>query len=380
MRREQGFSCCFSGANVGHRFGPSFAGGGSRPAGSSLGGLRVAGSSARSRSEGPPGEPWRQWEERTVQLLGADGEVYGIRPSGERVQAAPGPCESTAADGDGGGHDRSPSGPSVATTSLLEALASVVEGGADPHVERGEVDGDRAMCSTLREHELARAAADAADPPGERPEGGADAVCSTLRGHELVELVRAAVDGADPPGELGEGGGADAVGGTLRGLADAAPLPGGPEAVRAAAARCAEGQGADGTARGEALLGSPAVGPLRLQDLGPPGGRVGASTPGGLRVFGPTASCHRAGRRRRGGRRHRRPAWGRPATPSDGGAAAGFGGARGGGGVGGPLRPVGAGSPYRPAAGRLAPAAGGPAGGEAERCGPAAGPGGGDLP
>ncbi|CAE8666428.1 unnamed protein product, partial [Polarella glacialis] len=33
------------------------------------------------------GGVWKQWEESTVQIKGRDGEVYAIRPSGERLPA-----------------------------------------------------------------------------------------------------------------------------------------------------------------------------------------------------------------------------------------------------------------------------------------------------
>eukprot|EP00913_Durusdinium_trenchii_P013568 g12738.t1 len=66
LRREQGFSVCFSGANA------------------SKGGLPSKSRQTRgSRLRG--NSPWRRWEEATVEIKGLGGEVYAIRPSGERV-------------------------------------------------------------------------------------------------------------------------------------------------------------------------------------------------------------------------------------------------------------------------------------------------------
>lgn len=81
MMREQGFSLCFSGANRRRK---------------GLTRRHSAGSLQRAspvcRGHGSPGRACkasnvfgRQWEEHTVEILGLDGEVYGVRPTGERV-------------------------------------------------------------------------------------------------------------------------------------------------------------------------------------------------------------------------------------------------------------------------------------------------------
>jgi len=81
MKREQGFSLCFSGANR-TRKGPARR----HSAGS------VRSDSPVCRGYGTPGRACedvsalgRRWEEHTVEILGLDGEVYGVRPTGERV-------------------------------------------------------------------------------------------------------------------------------------------------------------------------------------------------------------------------------------------------------------------------------------------------------
>lgn len=71
LRREQGFSVCFSGANA------------------SKGGVPSRNKPSRGHSRGS--SPWRQWEEGTVEIKGLRGEVYAVRPTGERVATkAPG--------------------------------------------------------------------------------------------------------------------------------------------------------------------------------------------------------------------------------------------------------------------------------------------------
>lgn len=71
LRREQGFSVCFSGANA------------------SKGGVPSRSKSSKGHSRGS--SPWRQWEEGTVEIKGLRGEVYAVRPTGERVATkAPG--------------------------------------------------------------------------------------------------------------------------------------------------------------------------------------------------------------------------------------------------------------------------------------------------
>lgn len=71
LRREQGFSVCFSGANA------------------SKGGVPSRNKPSKGHSRG--GSPWRQWEEGTVEIKGLRGEVYAVRPTGERVATkAPG--------------------------------------------------------------------------------------------------------------------------------------------------------------------------------------------------------------------------------------------------------------------------------------------------
>jgi len=69
LRREQNFSVCFSGAN-------------SRKTPTAR--------NRRSSSGGAFGQErlgagcWRQWEEHTVEIQGSGGEVFALRPSGER--------------------------------------------------------------------------------------------------------------------------------------------------------------------------------------------------------------------------------------------------------------------------------------------------------
>eukprot|EP00439_Symbiodinium_sp_Y106_P032529 s3431_g3.t3 len=70
LRREQGFNVCFSGANAAQR--------------AASAGERLKQKAPRARSRGSLGA-WRQWEEATVEIKGIGGEVYAIRPTGERV-------------------------------------------------------------------------------------------------------------------------------------------------------------------------------------------------------------------------------------------------------------------------------------------------------
>lgn len=78
LRREQGFSVCFSGANArrtpGRQRDPSS---GARFSSAGIADAGVSNSGA-----------WRKWEERTVEIRGYDGEVYAVRPTGERLDVA----------------------------------------------------------------------------------------------------------------------------------------------------------------------------------------------------------------------------------------------------------------------------------------------------
>jgi len=104
IRREQGFNACFSGANA--RVTPT----------------------RQSRSGGGLGKDvagaWRQWEPGTVEIRGNDGEVYAIRPTGERraAQAGDGVAAISSAAVD------SPLGSTIRPlTSLAEADADVAQ-------------------------------------------------------------------------------------------------------------------------------------------------------------------------------------------------------------------------------------------------------------
>lgn len=68
-RREQNFSVCFSGANA--RKSPQHTRSTRNRSGSHLSQERHAGG-------------WRQWEENTVEIAGHSGEVFSLRPTGER--------------------------------------------------------------------------------------------------------------------------------------------------------------------------------------------------------------------------------------------------------------------------------------------------------
>lgn len=70
LRRERDFNCCFSGAN--RRKTP--------PARS----RRSASGGAFGHERLEDNGGWRQWEEHTVQIQGSGGEVFALRPSGER--------------------------------------------------------------------------------------------------------------------------------------------------------------------------------------------------------------------------------------------------------------------------------------------------------
>mmetsp|Transcript_83353 Transcript_83353/g.193702 ORF Transcript_83353/g.193702 Transcript_83353/m.193702 type:complete len:293 (+) Transcript_83353:110-988(+) len=69
LRREQNFSVCFSGANA--RKMPTQ---GRSRRGASFGAL----------GQDRQGSGWRRWEENTVEIQGVGGEVFALRPSGER--------------------------------------------------------------------------------------------------------------------------------------------------------------------------------------------------------------------------------------------------------------------------------------------------------
>lgn len=77
LRREQGFSVCFSGANAQRT--PT-----SAARESSAHSFFGRGSGGYAAGAGA-----RVWEERTVEIRGLDGEVFAIRPSGERRDPVP---------------------------------------------------------------------------------------------------------------------------------------------------------------------------------------------------------------------------------------------------------------------------------------------------
>jgi len=81
MMREQGFSLCFAGANRTRQgLARRHSAGSVRRASPVCRGYGAAGRACEAaRVFG------RQWEEHTVEILGLDGEVYGVRPTGERV-------------------------------------------------------------------------------------------------------------------------------------------------------------------------------------------------------------------------------------------------------------------------------------------------------
>jgi len=86
MRREQGFNVCFSGANSSRRTPSSSSYGGRLRDGCSgaaaLGFGRGSGGGGSGDAWG--GGAWRKWEERTVEIKGDGGEIYAVRPTGER--------------------------------------------------------------------------------------------------------------------------------------------------------------------------------------------------------------------------------------------------------------------------------------------------------
>jgi len=81
LRREQGFNVCFSGANSSRRTASSSSYG-SRLRDNHNGGARGGVGGGLEGEWG--GGAWRQWEERTVEIKGNGGEIYAVRPSGER--------------------------------------------------------------------------------------------------------------------------------------------------------------------------------------------------------------------------------------------------------------------------------------------------------
>jgi len=63
LKREQNFNVCFSGANNQR--------------------ITQGGRGRSSRSSGcVPDGGWRQWDERTVEIVGAGGQVFAVRPNG----------------------------------------------------------------------------------------------------------------------------------------------------------------------------------------------------------------------------------------------------------------------------------------------------------
>lgn len=94
LKREQGFSCCFSGANKAtvrknptRRYSAGFATESPRHR-----------ATASPRGDAGGLGTWRRWEEHTVEIRGDDGEVYALRPTGDRGFAV---CPSPLEDGRG---------------------------------------------------------------------------------------------------------------------------------------------------------------------------------------------------------------------------------------------------------------------------------------
>jgi len=81
VRREQNFNVCFSGANSQR----------------TLQGAR--GRSSRRGGCAPDGG-WRQWDERTVEIAGAGGQVFAVRPNGARRSSS---LQAIATDSDDNG-------------------------------------------------------------------------------------------------------------------------------------------------------------------------------------------------------------------------------------------------------------------------------------
>mmetsp|Transcript_49099 Transcript_49099/g.158572 ORF Transcript_49099/g.158572 Transcript_49099/m.158572 type:complete len:307 (-) Transcript_49099:501-1421(-) len=86
-RREAGFSVCFNGANnSGRRTSRASSARGQRDAGRCPFGGGGAGFGGAGGVDGVWG---KQWEEKTVEIKGQEGEVYAVRPSGERKYRPP---------------------------------------------------------------------------------------------------------------------------------------------------------------------------------------------------------------------------------------------------------------------------------------------------
>lgn len=75
LHREQGFSCCFSGANATAR---------KSSARRNSPGAAAGNGFFAARNACADGYGCSKWEERTVEIRGESGEVYAIRPCGER--------------------------------------------------------------------------------------------------------------------------------------------------------------------------------------------------------------------------------------------------------------------------------------------------------
>lgn len=73
LKREAGFNVCFSGANAPARSASARQRDVAR-------GLHFPGGGGSNEAEGV----WRKWEDKTVEIKGIDGEVYAVRPTGER--------------------------------------------------------------------------------------------------------------------------------------------------------------------------------------------------------------------------------------------------------------------------------------------------------
>lgn len=96
-KREQGFSVCFSGANA-----PLSRKVVAPPSATQLPRSRLSTDRPPAEAHGgrasAGGSVGRRWDERTVEIRGSDGEVYAVRPTGERVAGGSGAAETFSYD------------------------------------------------------------------------------------------------------------------------------------------------------------------------------------------------------------------------------------------------------------------------------------------